>query len=295
MAEGKDMRRMESPMCPNFSGRKEEYEEWRQRVEDWLIVFGKGEYLGIEVRLGLRGRALEVSKEMGHEELKGKAGARALLDRLDRVYRKDKVNELYGKVRRYLKIERGRGESISDYLIRYERAAEESKRTGGSVLPEIVKGCHLMEQGNLSENQKQMILAACGPEEIKYETVYNLMKRMFENMELKEEGWLEKQTDRDKDKQSQGGFGESKRTNPFGKDGRITKCVICSSIYHWARQCPNNFRNRDKQRKVDDKETKNSEAKERIFWGEEGREEKQWEQIEAVLDTGCSTTLCGEF
>ena len=32
-------------------------------------------------------------------------------------------------------------------------------------------------------------------------------------------------------------FGQ--RTNPLDKSGRISCCVICNSIYHWANDCPN--------------------------------------------------------
>ena len=57
-----------------------------------------------KIRFSLRGRASDVAYEMTTEELKGKQGAKALLDRLDGVYKKDKLTEMYGKLRQYLKI-----------------------------------------------------------------------------------------------------------------------------------------------------------------------------------------------
>ncbi|KAK3872293.1 hypothetical protein Pcinc_022626 [Petrolisthes cinctipes] len=37
--------------------------------------------------------------------------------------------------------------------------------------------------------------------------------------------------------------GVGRRQNPLGPDGRITRCVVCDSRFHWARECPNAYEN----------------------------------------------------
>jgi hypothetical protein len=292
-------------VCPSFSGKKEEYEDWRIKVEDWLLLSeGEVKYPGVEIRLGLEGKALEVGKEMERDVLKGPDGANELMEKLDKRYRKDKMMENYIKVRNYLKVERKEKEKIEDYLQKYERLAEECKKAAtGSMLTGEIKGCHLLEQANLNEQQKQMVLSACGKDKLEYEMVAKVMKRIFEGIgeeEGKEEWWergrmgVGNQSNRT-EKRDQ----ENWKKKTIGREGRVTKCAICGSEYHWARECPKNYKNsKDQRGKQREGETKGKEVKEgrgeeKVYMGGIG-EEEDWTEVEAILDTGCSSTVCGD-
>ena len=227
--------------CPIFSGKKEEYEKWRVRANDWLTVYSKGEYIGMEMRMSLDGEAFEVVKDMTQEELKGVAGSREVLRRLDKYFKKDLLMEKYGKVKKFMDLERGKAESVTDFLNRYERVAAEWKKATAEETLEEMLGCHLLERAGLSGTQKQMVLAACGEEAETHTKIRAVMKRMFvewdEEQKVEEEVWH---------------AGERReiyhqKMNP-SRNGRVTKCVICASLYHWARECPKNFKNR-KERK----------------------------------------------
>ena len=99
--------------CPRFSGVQAEYKGWRGQVADWLAVCEElVKYPGIEIRLSLRGRALEVTEGLDREKLKTKEGPKEILGKLDEVYLKDTLVENYGKMKRYLKIERESGEKM---------------------------------------------------------------------------------------------------------------------------------------------------------------------------------------
>ena len=37
-----------------------------------------------------------------------------------------------------------------------------------------------------------------------------------------------------------------KKTNPLDKDGEISKCNVCGSIYHWTKQCPDSCEKKTK-------------------------------------------------
>ena len=42
--------------------------------------------------------------------------------------------------------------------------------------------------------------------------------------------------------------GFTRKTNPLDKNSKISKCNICSSIYHWAKQCPHSYKNKSKSK-----------------------------------------------
>ena len=36
-------------------------------------------------------------------------------------------------------------------------------------------------------------------------------------------------------------WGNNKKLNPKDGNGKISHCMVCGSIYHWARECPNSL------------------------------------------------------
>ena len=84
MREGKEINRGRGRRCQTFNGEKEEYDNWRMQVEDWLVLEeGNLKYSGIEIRLCLKGRALRLSESIKREDLKKKGGEREILKVLD--------------------------------------------------------------------------------------------------------------------------------------------------------------------------------------------------------------------
>ena len=287
--------------CPAFNGKSGEYEEWRVKVEDWMLITEDVmKYPGIAIRMGLQGKAMDVAMGMERSVLRTKEGAEKLIEKLDSIYRKDNVLETYSKVRSYLKVERNSKEKIADYLHRYDKLADECKRaTGGEgMLDGEVKGCHLLEQANVTEQQKQMILAACGRDKLEYNIIKKVMKRIFESLdreETKEEDWWEEKGTKEKERYNNNEKkwqGWKTKKNPMGIGGKISRCAICGSEFHWARECPENYKNKGRGRA----ETGKKDEKEQVFVGREEEDEgSYWTEVEAILDTGCNSTLCGEL
>ena len=73
-----------------------------------------------------------------------------------------------------------------------------------------------------------------------------MMKRMFEDKETekKDDAWYGRIYDRRGDVSRDNNRREVK--NPM-RNGVVSKCVICSSEYHRARQCPQNATNRGRR------------------------------------------------
>ena len=284
--------------CPKFSGIQSEYKGWKGQVEDWLEVCGEEvKYPGIEIRMSLRGKALEVTEGIEREKLKGEDGPKVILEKLDEVFQKDTLMENYSKMKTYFKIEREASEKMRDFLIRYEKAESECRKAvGKSIFEGEAKGFHVIEQANLTENQKQMVLAACGQGKLEYNKVSQVMKRIFEGLGNKEENeWLGSEgyvnlgrgrgSHRSRGRGSRGRDGR----NPVNREGKVTQCVICRSEWHWARDCPENIQNKKKVESSQEKE-------EKVYIGRVSTvDEESWEEIDAILDTGCKSTVCGEL
>ena len=89
-----------------------------------------------------------------------------------------------------------------------------------------------------------------------------------------------------------------RRLNPIARDGEISKCVICSSIYHWARQCPDSYESSERDgNEVDRKETENLSMF--VAYTNGDKSERPANLLEesfgsCILDTGCLNTVCGE-
>ena len=288
-------------------------------MEDWLVVCGEDvKYPGIEIRLSLQGKALEVTEGIDRIALKSKGGEKVILDKLDSVYLKDTLMENYGKMKHYFKIERGSDERMSDFIVRYETAASEcSKAMGKSLLEGEAKGFHVLEQANLTDNQKQMVLAALGVGKLEYESVSRIMKRIFEGLGNKDdtdwwgsETYWNKPTGRSVERYRSRGMGRLRwmrgrdGRNPVGREGRTTLCAICNSEWHWARDCSQNFKNKER---LTDQKTGLMESKHKVNQGRESEQEniyigdvqetnlESWEEVDAILDTGCKSTVCGEL
>ena len=301
--------------CPRFSGAQAEYKGWRGQVEDWLVVCGENvKYPGIEIRMSLKGRALEVTEGIDREKLKANSGEREILKKLDEAYLKDTLMDNYSKMKSYFKIERESGETMRDFIIRYEKVELEcSKAIGRSMFQGEAKGFHVLEQANLADNQKQMVLAACGKGKLEYSTVSQIMKRIFEGLGSKEENeWLgaEGYSNMGRGRENYRSRGRGNRVmprgrggkNPLNKLGKVSVCAVCKSEWHWARECPQNFINKkvenmhigNRPRSAYNQEKDDNEEK--VYVGEVSKvEEESWEEIDAILDTGCKSTVCGEL
>ena len=302
--------------CPRFNGMNSEYKSWKGQVEDWLTVYeDEIKYPALEMRMSLFGKAREIAEEIDRDVLKDTGGEKVLLEKLDKVYGKETIMENYGKMKAYFKIERTSDEKMTDYIIRYEKTASECRRAIGREMFEgEAKGFHVMEQANLSEQQKQLVLSACGQGKMDYDMVSKILKRVFESLGKSEEtDWWG--TEKKEFGGRRGSFGQwrgrgrssgqGRGKNPLNKEGKVTKCVLCGSEWHWARNCPRNFNNRNKDYVEKEKDSYNKESEnnkdkkevyENVYIGDmSSAEEERWGEIEAILDTGCRSTVCGEL
>lgn len=107
-----------------------------------------------------------------------------------------------------------------------------------------------------------------------------------------------------------GSSGKWRKQNPVGQDGQVTRCAICDSRFHWARECPDAYENRNVNGKTgmdnkgDSSRVKGDDTEGTflsLFLGYAGAMDKGGKiqrLVEessgcVVLDSGCSSTVCG--
>ena len=103
--------------------------------------------------------------------------------------------------------------------------------------------------------------------------------------------------------------GGGRKLNPLDRDGNISRCNICDSKFHWAGRCPDAYENNnyakytvDEKQREDEQET--AEVHLSLFIGyTNGKGEIKENKLNslvsdaagcALLDSGCSKTVCGE-
>jgi len=308
--ERKLERKVRTRVCPQFNGEREKFKQWRSKVEDWYETDGQYlEYPGLEVRQAVEGKAYEAVEDIDRRKLKESNGFQTILMNLDKIYKKDEKMERYDKTKAYYNIKQSHGESVSDYLNRFEKVRREWKMLKGSQ--EEDEGIFLLGTMRLNDNDHHVIAGAC-QDDFKYDNVWRKLKNIMgerENHEKEKIWWNSKE-------EKQENRVEGKR-NPINKKGNISKCMNCRSEFHFAKQCPKekkcfvcgsgdhfgrdcekNYYNMNRNKR--EEESKKSEAT------KEGRKEKftamssggwwtdEIEDCEAILDTGCPKSVCGD-
>ena len=108
------------------------------------------------------------------------------------------------------------------------------------------------------------------------------------------------------------GRGSGRKLNPPDKvTGRTTRCAVCGSKFHWASKCPDSFENsgnsyflEDSECNASDQVSEEEEVYLSLFIGYSGDKQSAAENklvklveessMSAILDRGCSKTVCGE-
>ena len=102
--------------------------------------------------------------------------------------------------------------------------------------------------------------------------------------------------------------GNNRRLNPVGRDGQVSRCVICDSRYHWARYCPHSYENIEESSGSVGERNAGGGSEEHmiqmsLFVGYTSDENIKQSKIKhlveesrncGILDTGCSTTVSGQ-
>ena len=246
-----------SGSAPPLLRETEDFQRWMKLVKVW----SRGTSINVEkhasvVIMNLTGKYQDVALEMEEGELTGQDGLKNLLKRLEEVFMGDSKDLAYEQYVKFEKIKREETETVTDYIIRFEKVNKDMKGINLNMDDSIL-ALKLLSSCNLTGNERKMILTACTT--TTFENVKSALKRILgSSVRLKESdigagikeecfftrrGWNNRsnyrgnrgranyQNYRNQDPTRRG------NTNERDRFGNIRKCMRCGSIYHLARDC----------------------------------------------------------
>ena len=335
-------------MPPKFVS-DDDYENWKRDIEIWreLTDLPKTKQ-ALAMHLSLNGRARIASSEISVDSLKNENGVDTLINKLDKVFLKDEGRRQFAVFHELYNLRRSPETSVNDFLVEFEHvyykfAAQKM------ILPDPVIAFMLLASCKFTDSEVQLIMSAIT--EVTYDNMKSALKRIFGsdignkyfNKETKVEPVFEavdetNETFYGRERKNnrrpfsrvrgswRGGRGSAinrhnsnnfaqlsaRRTNPVDREGKVSRCIICDSKYHWARQCPDSYENNgnnnnnsnyanDENGKQNQDDVENEMIHLSLFVGyanENNRSKKLDSLMEesygcALLDSGCSTTVCG--
>ncbi|XP_034552315.1 uncharacterized protein LOC117821880 isoform X2 [Notolabrus celidotus] len=283
---------------------KKSYESWKNEVEIWRLVTDlEKKKQALAVALSLTGRARDCVLEIAAGDLNKDDGMTKLLTKLDSVFLKEEKDRQYEAYTDFDRITREKGAPMADYIVEFERRYNRLSKFN-MQLPDAVLAFKLLDTAGLSVKDKQLALTACA--DLSFDYMKSALKRIFGD-NAPQEGASEQRMSGDADsayytrftgkresKQSQQGTVQG--TNPLDRYGRRTRCAVCQSTYHWAKDCPH--KNEQVKLTEDERMTNVVEECNITLLSKDSLSDTEIFMVEslgsAVIDTACTRTVCGE-
>ena len=233
---------------PELAGK--DYETWKKEVSLWQSITDlPAEKQAVAITLSLSGQYTEVATSINSELLKANIGVEILVRELDKHFKRESIDESYECYREFEHYVRNHYVSMSEYVHEFERRYNKLKKQG-MAYPDKILGCKLLEMSNIEPQDKQMVLSAVSSIEFagfnsgikricgSFGGINSLTGQLGDSDTIKHEAFVSSDSGSRPNKRKIiiGG----KKVNPKGKDGKIMRCKICDSIYHWVRECPDN-------------------------------------------------------
>lgn len=312
------------------------YEVWKEDLKIWCDLTDiPAEKQALAIHLTLTGRARAASQQVSRDDLKKNTGVKTLLGKLDSVFLVEKGRRQFAAFNAFHNYTRNT-DDIGAFVSGFENVYFKFSQQG-MTLPDTVLAFMLLRAGNLEEVDRKVVMSSI--KEVTYENMKSALKRIFCDdapkseacsVQIKAEpvfyGSEEKEETAQHFRGSRGGRGRRqwrggrggrrgltganripvaargrRRSNPQDADGEVSRCFVCDSRFHWARNCPDAFENNSGEVLAATEEENEEESVHlSLFMGytSNGRSTKLQTLIAeaegcAVLDSGCSNTVCG--
>ena len=313
------------------------YEQWKSDVDVWSKLTDLATTKqALAVHLTLSGRARQASSEVDVTELEKETGLTTLLTKLDGVYLADKGRRQFSAFHGLYDCRRSPDVKVTQFISEFEHLYHKFSKLD-MTLPDSVQAFMLLAACNFSDNDRQLVMSAIT--DVTYSNMKDAIKRVFGSVmtnkneqKVKEEPVFHAESSENVEsevffsnrarplqrgggsvgaRRRSGRFGTSASTrgrkyvnerkmNPIGKDGYVSRCAICESIYHWVRDCPDNEKDNSTKDKLSDVENDGEQVHLSLFMGNSnGAKNGKLRNLlsesngYAILDTGCSSTVCG--
>lgn len=253
---------------PKFGG-NDVYTTWRNKVVMWSLVTNIAKRnQAINVRLDAfidNPKAEKAVSALKAEDLHRDGGLDVLLERLDHVFKADKVDNAYEAYSKFNSLSRKIDQSISDYILEFEHLQLRAKEFDMEY-PETILTFKLLDGANLTKQEREMALTVGN--DLNLEKMKSALKRIFASKGDTESSLNDSNEEEVYFAARSGGvrgkrFGTNARDNKYynntgsehsgttksalnfvDRNGNVTRCRICESTMHWMSKCPHNPNNR---------------------------------------------------
>ena len=252
------------------------YREWKDDLEIWELFTDLDKVKrGPAVYLTLSGRARDCVRELTKEQIGAQNGVKQIVDKLDKVFLKDKDTQTFVAFETFYNYRRSSGESMTDFIVQFEYLTHKMTKQE-IVLPQGVMAFLLLKASNISIENERLACATCAA--MTYENMKASINKIFgdpssetgessapsvksepvfktEHEDALHTSWWGGWRGRGRGRgyvsgsyrpysgdANTGGVGNyssegAQKSNPVSKDGKVMRCFHCGSPRHFARFC----------------------------------------------------------
>ena len=269
------------------------FETWKKEVEIWLYATGLPKTRqAATLIMAMRDSPKRVALNMDVDVIKSEDGVKRLIEELEPVFKEDDTQCTFSSIERFEKFYRLPEQSMKDFVSAFaERHRDLKKRlpTAETLYSTEILAYRLLQQANLSEEQKRLVKATCT--EIKYETMVSQLKKTFgEGCPPPAPGEKPVMKEEPDDFKTEVMYVKRNSNNASSSADwvKTAKCFNCDKVGHLARNCRSGGNSKNSYKSNYKRRDEVWEVEEELYLtlaDEAG--------IRGVLDTGASSTVCG--
>ena len=267
----------------------------------------------------------EVFSQIGREKLSQENGLNTLINFLDSKLMKDDLSDSLEKFEEFEDFQRVNGQNITEYIAAFDSRYRKMEKFK-IKLPSEILAFKLLRRANISKEEKMLVLTGMNyaNRETLYEEAKQSLKKfkgditegsistaasvklepafLAENEEaLLAAGYYKQGQGKRSVRTGRGGYSRGggqrgqgqearRKMNPTGPDGKPLTCRVCGSYRHLMKDCPDSWENIKKVNIVEDENV--------VLFTGYNKEEIYQLGVDArncaILDSACSSTVCGQ-
>ena len=286
------------------------YDDWKKEIQVWkLLTDLEKEKQGPALLLSLSGKARDAALELDIVDISTAIGLEIIIDRLDKLFLVDRDKLAFAAYEKFESYTRSSDLPIESYIADFDHLYNNVKKFG-MTLPEGVLAFRLLKSANLTQDEEKLARATVA--RLTYNEMSISLKKIAgqigleqrkPNIVVKEEAFACSSKGSENDEQEAfynrwrgGGYrgrgyrgrnnrpqsAGKRKLNPLDKFGKVSRCSVCGSKFHWVAACP------DK-----DKEEADEDVKITLMTGDAENAGLEDTLGCAVLDSACTKTVCG--
>ena len=153
------------------------YDDWVKLVNIWKDVNDLPDNKkGPALLLTLQKEAQEAALQVATEELNGANGVKAIIDELDKIYKKNETLQKYEILDSFESYKRDTNTSMHQYIFEFEKRMNKAKSNGANWSDDLL-AYRVLKNANLSETHEQLVKATV--KELKYKEVKEKLNSVF--------------------------------------------------------------------------------------------------------------------